>query len=322
MSKRAFRPGLYSQVSSETNSELLSETITKGKGKKELIVNIDVLNEILSDLRHHAHEKQNSLTGSLAKKFNKYKEMVSLLHETNTYPLIVDMVKGHFSDIEEIIPGTIGAYCYGGFFETNFDDDKFCSAIAAGSMPSVRGDVQACRYPAVIAEYNRTGYTLIPLRHYEKEKVDSEESSEYRTDKTDKTETNNQSSNYKTDKSDNKSSNKSIKRKGFVFVPHKSLDEFMGFSLSEKKKLKELGIDHVNLYGYSKDGKDHYKLASIDLDEMTCRKRHAKRRNHHGSGDSSFNLEEGGLIGVLVILIIVLLIGGFLLSNKWRYGRL
>lgn len=302
MSRHKFRPGLYSEVS----SELINESSTKGKSSRSLEVNIDVLNDILSDLRHHADQKITTLTGSLAKKFHEYKKMVNLLHKTNTYSIIIELVKGHFSDIDEIIPGTIGAYCYGRFYQTKFDDDTVCSSIAAGSMPSVMGDLQECKYPTVIAEYNRTGYTLVPMRTLEK----MDENTRHHSENIESSEyiTSNESSNYKTMGS---------KRKGFVFVPHKSIDEFLGFSLSEKKKLKELGIDHVNLYGYSEDGKEHYKLASFDLDEMTCRKRHTKKRHHQ-----KYILEDGWLIGSIVIFISILLIAGFLLSNKKRYGHL
>ncbi len=364
--RRGFRPGLYSG----TSSELISETdiAIKGKRKKQLNVNFDRLNEILSDLRHHAHEKIASLSGSLNKKFGEFQRLVTVLHETNTYPLLVNIVNGHFENLEEVTPGTIGAYCYGRTFKTEFDNDDVCSSIAAGAMPTMQSQTQACSYPTVLAEYNRTGYSFTPLRSYVNKDQDTERSgekseSEYNTQNKERsgehskekngkrskeqsgerskeqsgerskerngeqseseynTQNNNQSE-YETmtdNKTDNKlddSKHSDNKRVGFVFVPHKNLDEFMGFSLSEKKKLKELGIDHVRLYGYNEHGK-HYNLTSMHIDEIKCRKRHTKQR--HVSKESSVDSSLGI---VLIVLIIILFIGGFLLSNKWRYGRL
>lgn len=266
-------------VSSLTSSSLVSESIitTKGgKKKKELKINIEELNSLIEDLRYYSDMKINNLHGDIKVKFGNLKKMVSMLYDTTSYDILVKRVKSYFDDLETIIPGTIGAYCIG------CNHGKACSALCAGSMQQ-DNSYSVCKDTVILAELKNGRYNLTVLKS--NEDSDSSESS----------------SNYPS---------------GYVFVPHKTLDEFNGFSNREKKMIEKLGITNIQLYGYDEEGKEHFKLDVNHIDSIKSRKLTKKY------GKSSSEEYEYTWVIFLVFFIIFLLIAGFLLANKWRYGHL
>lgn len=332
MGKLRFQPNRFSDDSdreSSVSTYVDQPIITKGKkGKKEeMKINIDVLNDLISSLRDHAHLKLDHLKGPMKKNFAKFEGLIKGIYKTPAYSHILDMIHQHFRDIDEITPGTIGSYCYGNKFETKFDGDSACASIAIGSIPLDNQSNTYCRYPAVLAEYRNKGYTFTLLRgsdlHNNSDSNDSEEShysneSRYNTmDKANKDDDSDESSYHTYDSRQSKGSSNSDIAKGFVFIPHESIEEFHGFTRREKRMLSRFGIDQVVLYSYSTDGKYHSKLMETHIDQIKSRKSMGRTRRKK----SSSGLDGYPWLLIFVILIIVF-VGGFLLSNKLRYNRL
>ena len=279
-------PSKYSRSSSYISSSkslVTEKTIVMEGGKKEIIqnVDIDILNDIISNLRDHAHYKTDKLPKDVKHNFSQLINLVEILYDTNTYHVLTDAVTKKFSDLDNITPGTVGAYCAGCSVETTFDGyDKSCSSICAGSMPIKGSSDILCKHTVVLANKGKGGYKFSMLR-----------SGELSNDSSD----------------DNK--------KGYVFVPHTDIEDFAGFSKREMRKISHYGIDTVYLYGYDSTGKEHYQLDIKGVHDLKVRK---SSRSEHGS--SSDGIDNIWLY--FVILLAVLLIGGFLLSNYWRRGRL
>ena len=318
--RQIFRPGSYSEENEShisddesgesssyetmvSSSTIISESMitTKGgKKKKELKIKVAELNSLVEDLRYNSDKKINRITGEIKVKFGQLKHLVTLLYDTNSYNILVDMVNKHFKDLETIIPGTIGAYCIG------CERGSECSPICAGSMP-MDNNGENCKDTVILAEYNngRYDFTLLKTRT--------------ETESTESTESSKSSSEYRTDGFERGSKSDKRHNSGYVFVPHTTLDDFAGFTKREKRMLEKLGVDHVNLYGYNENGDDQFKLDSGHIDHIKARS--GKGRRHQGESGSGGN--DNTFIFIFVIFFIIfLLVAGFLLANKWRYGHL
>nr|QBK89967.1 MAG: uncharacterized protein LCPAC101_02500 [Pithovirus LCPAC101] len=279
-------PSKYSSKSSyspSSSSLITEETVMKG-GKKEIIqnVDIDILNDIVSNLRDHAHYKTDKLPKDVKHNFNQLINLVEILYDTNTYHVLTDIVIKKFSDLDNITPGTVGAYCAGCSVETTFDgSDKSCSSICAGSMPIKGSSDILCKHTVILANKSRKGYNFSMLRSGELSNESSEDNN-----------------------------------KGYVFIPHTDIDEFPGFTKREMRKISHYGIDTVYLYGYDSTGKEHYRLDIKGVYDLKARK---SPRGHVESGSSDVT---NNIWLYFIVLFALLLIGGFLLSNYWRRGRL
>lgn len=317
---RRFRPGIYelndnssefssssfvneessndmSSSISSSYSTIISESIVMTKGghrKKKFEINMDQLHELISDLRDYSDEKIHRLKGTIKTKYDQLKELVDLLYDTNSYSILVDIVTDHFSDIETVIPGTVGSYCIGCKYNNDSSIDDHCAPTCAGSMP-LDQDGNRCKETVILAEYHNGSYNFSLLREASQSNSSSSEFNE------------SYSSSYKTE----------VQVSGYVFVPHKNIEDFKGFSKKEKRNLIRMGIDHVKLYGYDDDESygTHYKLGSSHIHEIKERRNRRNKTKTHDNNQFDYTL-------VMFVILIIIFIAVFLLSNQMRYGRL
>lgn len=279
------RSSSYSSSRSKSQSPITEvTTITKG-GKREIVQNIDIdiLNDIISNLRDYAHYETNKLPKDVKYNFEQLINLVEVLYHTSTYHVLTDAVAKKFGDLKEIIPGTVGAYCAGCSVETTFGgSDKYCSSICAGSMPIKGTADNLCQHTVVLANKTKGGYNFNMLRSADIHGQSDDENI------------------------------------GYVFIPHIDIDEFPGFTKREMRNITHYGIDTVYLYGYDQTGKEHYRLDVKNVYDL--KKRESRGHGHGGERKQTFS---GDAVWVyLVFLVAILLIGGFLLSNYWRRGRI
>ena len=256
-------------------------------------------------MRYNSHTSINKLSGNLKKQFNEFKNVVDLVRDTNSYSILVDIITSNFDGMDEVIPGTIGAYCYGKFHNVSFDEDDVCTAVAAGAIPSYDGDTNICKHNIVIAESKGSGYrfSLIkPTKSRQTSSFDDDDGeSVYYTDN-DENGDDDEDSSYHT----------SSDGHTFVFIP--MVDEFEGFSNREKKNLMRLEAQNIKLYGFSDDGKNYHHIKTCHVNDIRTRKE-KRRKFKTKSNDNTPILLFG-------IVIIVLFVGGFLYANKRRYGKM
>lgn len=262
---RKYQSSSSSSSSYRSKSLIVDKSTTKG-GKKDIVKNLDmdILQDIISNLRDHAHYKTNKLPKDVKHNFDQLIQAVELLYNTNSYHVITDAVAKKFSNLENISPGSIGAYCAGCSIETTFDgNEKSCSSVCAGSMPIKGSSDNLCKYNVLLASRNRNGYSFNLLRSSD---ID----------------------------------NNNDKKRGYVFIPHTNLEEFPGFTKAEKRKISRYGIDTVYLYGHDESGKEHFKLDETDVYELKSRKRKHKEQK----SDVNINMSITWIIIFILFLLI------------------
>ena len=82
---------------------------------------------------------------------------------------------------------------------------------------------------------------------------------------------------------------------------HNVYDDFEGFSNDEKKKLKKMGVEYVNLYGYGTDNTQYSDLVgnTVHVDELKSRK------HQHREEGSSWGL---WLIVFFIVFILIIIL--------------
>lgn len=242
-SKRSgFKPAKYgSQVNTgvEPNtrpkfSRLGNRVVEKG-GTDVLKIDINELDQLVANLRQNANKQIRELSGELGEQFRQLISYVGLLYDSSSYNVLYEVVNKHFANIDEVIPGTIGAYCAGCHVETSFSDKvPGCSPVCAGSMPPKNDDWNFCQNTVVLATYenNRFIFTLLKSGDTKEEKS-----------------------------------------KAYVFVNYSSHNAFPGFSDAEKQQLKSLGIESLYLNGYMENGREYVELVegSVGVDDTKSR---------------------------------------------------
>lgn len=100
-------------------------------------VNISVFKNMLRKLKENLHLNEKDLDETTKKDFKKFKKIILEKRDNKElYGFILDMVKDEFLDIDDVSPGTIGAYFKGCFSDENLPDDqtKNCSLLCSSSM--------------------------------------------------------------------------------------------------------------------------------------------------------------------------------------------
>lgn len=187
-------------------------------------INLDDIKRRLTNLRAKSNLPLRELIGEDSEDFQHLLQKTQMLYDTEAYPTYYSEIRSIFGDVNDVTPGTVGAYFGGCLASTNLPDKK-CSVICAGSIPQPRGDNETatsdfCQYTVILAtpEETPTGETLV-FR-----KINDGED----------------------------------KNTGIIYVN----DKFTGFTAGEKEKLKQFGIPNFKVYRYSKDGRSYTDLTN------------------------------------------------------------
>ena len=237
-----FRPAKYSSwggMDSDMNplSEFnRSRNHVVEKGSTDVLkIDVNELDKLMANLRRNADTPIRELSDELGKQFRRLISYVSLLYDSSSYNVIYNVVLKHFSNLDRVIPGTIGAYCAGCHVKTSLSSTKpGCSPICAGSMPQNKDDWEFCKNTVILATYDNNRFTYTLLKSGE---------------------------------------TKEDKASAYIFVNYSSHNAFPGFSDAEKNQLKSLGIERVTLNGYKENGREYVELMDgpIEVDDIKSR---------------------------------------------------
>lgn len=279
--KSSFKPSKYEGSNSiESIDEIASKDETE-----TMKIDLSNIEDTLSLLRANDKKMIKELTGELDEKFRLFVSYVQLLYETDYYPMIYNLVKAKFSDLDEIRPGTIGAYLGGCLADIKINNAMpSCTPVTVRSMPPPKNSDSStqwtfCDNTIIWAEAKADGhYNLTVLNQI----PDSD--------------------------------------RALIFVNETRAEDFPGFSFQEKDTLHRMGINEARIIGYTQSGRDY-----IDLTPAYQTLANLKTRIHPYVNDSEeFNLEPGPVeakaaggnnTGIILILIIIILILIFLV---WR----
>ena len=272
VNSQAFIPLQYSssdytedapEDSSEAN-EKFDEIVTKG-GKKVFKVDIGHFDKLCRRFRDKCEIKIKNLRNRDKEDFNLMVSYVHLLYGTSYYKHFYEKVEKYFSNLDHVIPGTVGGYFGGCLVSTSFEDQPGCSAVCAGSIPRPKGEEgwSFCDKAVIFAENNgNRGYSFTMLKEPEREE-DMEPC--------------------------------------YLFVEHIDLHDFMGFSSDEKEELRNLGADEVYLIGCDEKGTEYVDLYD-DVRHIQDIK-HRKKKQHQ-SDNSGLGLALILIIVFLFLIVL------------------
>ena len=158
------------EVDENTNEEKFDEIVTKG-GNKMFKVDIGHFDKLCEKFRNKCNIKIKNLTGRDKEDFKLMVSYVRLLYGTGYYEHLHEKVKKYFTDIPNVMPGTVGGYFGGCLVSTSFDDQPGCSLACAGSVPRPKDEEgwSFCDQAVVFADRDgNRGYTFTMLKEPEK----------------------------------------------------------------------------------------------------------------------------------------------------------
>jgi len=154
----------YQSFNYQTSNENFEEIVTKG-GNKVFRVDIGHFDKLCYKFRLLSDVKIKNLDGVDRDDFNLMVSYVELLYGTSYYNHFYEKVRKHFSNLEKIIPGTVGNY-FAGCLNNTVESGEGCSAACAGSIPKPRGDEgwSFCDKAVIFADKVDQGYEFTLLK--------------------------------------------------------------------------------------------------------------------------------------------------------------
>jgi len=267
-----FNPSKYSSDSNyssnlDSNSNLDVSNELVDKGHKNIIkVDIDKFDELCKKFKEKKDLKIKNLLGNEKEEFDLMVSYVHLLYGTSYYNTLYEKVKKYFKNVKSVKHGTVGAY-FAGCLITNKDDGKInsgCKIGCAGSMPLPKNEEgwNFCDKAVILAEKNLKGYDFSVVKP-----SDSQDGFD----------------------------------PSYVFVESNSLNDFQGFSTSEKEDLKALGCKSVKLVGYTSD-MTYSELYKEPKHVNEIKHRHLRKNKNRDNENNEIN------ISIIIIFILFLLI--------------
>jgi len=123
------------------NSEGEDVIVLKGDGGhgEDLAINLNNIKASLSRLYKHRHSFIKDLKGDLHTEFRGMVDIIHILYSSAAYDHLHEIIVKVFGEVNEVTPGTIGAYFAGCLVRTDFADNPGCSAVCAGAVPRGKG---------------------------------------------------------------------------------------------------------------------------------------------------------------------------------------
>ena len=198
------------------------------KGSEINKVDLDEMKKIIAEFRRYADVDIKKLRPYQSKRLNKMAYYVSLLYNhKESYMLMVSEIKKVFSNLTEVAPGTVGAYFYGCFLRTDFEEK--CSLVCANSISPLARDSE-CRQRVVWAKYDSTNDRYI----------------------FDETNKNNTIKGNNGNNGNNGNKGDENKEDEITYLYIENPKGFSGFTMSEKESLSKMNIEYVRLLGIFK----------------------------------------------------------------------
>jgi hypothetical protein len=277
-----FNPSKYSSDSnyssssifdsnSQTSLDVSNEMVEKGH-KNIIKVDIEKFDDLCKKFKEKKEMKIKNLTGNDKEDFDLIVSYVHLLYGTSHYDTLYEKVKKHFKNVKSVKHGTVGGY-FAGCLVTSKDGfknlDTGCKIGCAGSMPLPKNEDGG--------SFCDKGVILAEknLKGYNFSVV--------------------QPGNFNDD--------------SYLFIETNSLNDFAGFSKSEKEDLKALGCKKLKVIGYTSD----MTYSEIYENPKSVNEiKHRSVRSYKKKEDNNFG------IGIFIIIILIILI---LLCLFYLYRR-
>lgn len=144
---RRYIPKRHSSI--ETSSKNISISVIKG-GSDALRVDYKEIERIIASLRRHCDDRLDLLDAATKKDIEKLDKTIVLQYNTDSYPDLYALVQKYFSDVEHIIPNTVGSYCYGCQQVKGFADIGCAATCVNGIPPPKLPDWAKCDHTVIL----------------------------------------------------------------------------------------------------------------------------------------------------------------------------
>jgi hypothetical protein len=253
-----FNPQKYS---SSSYSEDNNDEVEKGH-KKITQVDIGKFDELCKKFKDKKDMKIKKLIGSDKEDFNLMVSYVHLLYGTSYYSHLFERVKKYFKNVNSILPGTVGSYFAGCLIqnENKAVPVQGCAISCAGSMPLPKDEEgwSFCDKAVILAEKENDSYNFSIVKP-----ANTEEEMD----------------------------------PAYLFIESNSIDEFQGFSNSEKDQILAFGCKKVKLIGYNKN---------LNYSEIYDEPKPIRDIKHRNQKESSKQKEVDDDNSILVFLLLIL----------------
>lgn len=307
--KSSFKPAKYEKMVTSKKDQMETPYSESSENSEEIVtkdddeilkIDLNRLESDLSELRENDYRMIRDLDGELNNKFKRMVSYVHLLYDTDHYNILYDLVKSKFSDLNDIKPGTIGAYFGGCLADVNINNiPSSCTPITVRSMPPPKSYI------------NETGWSFCDNNIIWAEKVLIGNQSDVNAFKYIFTVLN------------------SIpdSKKGLVFINETVPSQFMGFTEDEKDTISKMNIDDVKIIGYNSNGREYIDITPDHVPLSTIKTRLYISPNEKDQINVPFN-DNNEVIsknssttssntGMILLLIIVILILVFFIWRMW-----
>jgi len=150
-----FRRDKRSGIKITSTDKVKHDTLSVTKGSNTETVDLTDLRLRIKRLRQNHESEIKKLSGKLKEDFEVLKSHVGLLYDTEEYKVLFEEVKKVFSDLKNLKPNTVGAYCAG-----CLNQGKGCTLICNGAMPvpKTENGWEFCNYPIIWAIFQNGNY--------------------------------------------------------------------------------------------------------------------------------------------------------------------
>ncbi len=262
-SRRSFR-------SKKSIVDKTSRTETKGNGGI-IRINFHELERSIEKLSKYHYVKLTEINSELDKYYRHLTGTLPILYDTERYSTLCDLLRKHFSDIQDIKPGTIGSYCYGCLSQVGKSFNSLCTPICSNSIrsESSHGSCDNTVISALTKNKDTDDYNL--------KVISTGDTLEGRSH-------------------------------AYVHINCERLSDFDGFTSKEKRKFERMGIKQISLIGYKSSKLDYVIFTDwISLSKCKSRKKVSKYSPLLHATPSQEN--AGGLVIIILIILALIILG-------------
>lgn len=241
-------------------------------------VNLDQIRDLVREflvIRHIPIRDLERKHPAAKRKFDQFLQLVEKVKHSDAYDEIFKIVERETRGFNSIQPGTLGSYFKGCLLPVSFPDNPSCSEICASSFqpPHTIDGWYTCGKLVIRAKWNSEG-------------------------------------NFSTEiicKGSPEGNNP-----GYLLIDHTTLSEFPGFSMREKKELRDLGLTSCKLLSVSVTGKEYRELIGgfQSIDNLPSRVSRQEVDNN-----SSNNQTKNPWIAMFFFLLVLVGVGIFSLMQ-------
>jgi hypothetical protein len=103
------------------------------------------LKETLNDLKVYSHTQVRDLDSPTTESFKMVVDALKLLYTVPTlYSLVMSDIRSIFNNINNVIPGSVGAFFVGCFHHSSFPGPQGCNPICTASLPPLDPNYSTC----------------------------------------------------------------------------------------------------------------------------------------------------------------------------------